>query len=95
MVMSLLLFSGLTYFQAMKWVSAITLMTFLVAFAISIGPIPYVLMSELFPLKLRAIGIGIASATAWGVNALVTFAYPMLIQLFGMSVLFLDLLVFL
>uniref|UniRef100_UPI0013D862E6 MFS transporter n=2 Tax=Pseudomonadota TaxID=1224 RepID=UPI0013D862E6 len=35
---------------------------FVLAFGISLGPLPYVLMSELFPLALRGAGMGIASA---------------------------------
>lgn len=45
-------------------------------------------MSELFPIRIRTLGMGIASATAWGINALVTFAYPILIEYMGISRLF-------
>lgn len=89
MVLSLLLFSSLTHTEVLPWLSVSMLMIFIIAFAISIGPIPYVLMSELFPLKMRATGMAIASSTAWGINALITFAYPILIEQMGMSLLFL------
>lgn len=49
----------------MRWISALMLLLFVMSFAVSMGPIPYVLMSELFPIRLRTIGMGIASATAW------------------------------
>jgi MFS family permease len=55
------------------------------AFAVSLGPLPYVLMSELFPLALRGPGMGIASATAWGVNVLVSLTFPILVQAFGIA----------
>jgi hypothetical protein len=42
-------------------------------------------MSELFPLALRGPGMGIASATAWGVNVLVSLTFPILVQEVGIA----------
>lgn len=95
MFLSLLLFSILSLYPApaettlIKWLSAIMLMIFVAAFALSMGPIPYVLMSELFPSRLRMIGMGLASATSWGINALITFAYPLLVNVFSLGIVFL------
>lgn len=93
MCLSLVLFSLLSLYPAdailTKWLSALLLMLFVAAFALSMGPVPYVLMSELFPSHLRMTGIGLASATAWGINALITFAYPLMVNVFGLSIVFL------
>jgi len=64
------------------------LTVFIIAFAMSLGPIPYILMTELFPLRLRVIGIGVASATGWGINGVVTFLYPILLNKIGLSTIF-------
>jgi SP family galactose:H+ symporter-like MFS transporter len=48
---------------------------FVIAFAVSLGPLPYVLMSELFPSAVRPLGMSIAAATAWGVNAVVSLSF--------------------
>lgn len=61
---------------------------FVMAFAVSLGPLPYVLMSELFPLALRGVGMGIASATAWGVNVLVSLTFPVLVESMGVALVF-------
>ena len=61
---------------------------FVMAFAVSLGPLPYVLTSELFPLALRGAGIGMASATAWGVNVLVSLTFPVLIGSVGIAPVF-------
>jgi MFS transporter, SP family, galactose:H+ symporter len=61
---------------------------FVLAFGVSLGPLPYVLMSELFPLALRGAGMGIASAAAWGVNVLVSLTFPVLVEAFGMALVF-------
>lgn len=75
-------------YSMMRWISLSMILLFVASFALSMGPIPYVIMSELFPVHLRTIGIGIASATSWGINALITFAYPLLESRLGISWLF-------
>ncbi|WED42180.1 sugar porter family MFS transporter [Legionella cardiaca] len=94
MSLSLVGFSLLQHYvviyPAIKWLLAFMLLVFVASFALSMGPIPYVLMSELFPTQLRTSGMAIASATAWGVNALVTFAYPLVVETIGISRLFLG-----
>lgn len=92
MTASLLLFSSLQIISQssvlISWLSAAMLFSFITAFAISMGPIPYLIMSELFPLHLRTLGMSIVSATAWGINALVTFIYPVITSAFGVSFFF-------
>jgi len=63
----------------------VCLCVFVTAFAVSLGPLPYVLMSELFPLALRGPGMGIASATAWGVNVIVSLTFPILVERIGIA----------
>jgi sugar porter (SP) family MFS transporter len=61
---------------------------FVFAFGVSLGPLPYVLMSELFPLALRGAGMGIASATAWGVNVVVSLTFPVMVEAMGVAPVF-------
>lgn len=61
---------------------------FVLAFGVSLGPLPYVLMSELFPLALRGPGMGAASAAAWGINVLVSLTFPVLVGAFGLALVF-------
>lgn len=57
MAVSLLGFSVsqllLSEYSIMKWFSLLMLLSFVASFALSMGPIPYVIMSELFPLHLK------------------------------------------
>jgi sugar porter (SP) family MFS transporter len=70
-------------------IAAITCLgLFVLAFGVSLGPLPYVLMSELFPLALRGPGMGIASASAWGVNILVSLTFPVLVEELGIALVF-------
>lgn len=66
-------------------ISFIGVGVFIAAFAVSLGPLPYVLMSEIFPLDLRGPGMALASITNWGFNFLVVFTFPELVALIGVA----------
>ncbi|MBB3603291.1 sugar porter (SP) family MFS transporter [Mycolicibacterium sp. BK556] len=63
----------------------VCLAIFIFAFAVSLGPLPYVLMSEIFPSAVRPLGMAVAAATAWGVNAVVSVSFLPLAGAIGMS----------
>jgi SP family galactose:H+ symporter-like MFS transporter len=65
--------------------TVVCLCIFIVAFAVSLGPLPYVLMSELFPAAVRPLGMAVAAATAWGVNAAVSLSFLPLASAIGVS----------
>ncbi|MBT6117818.1 MAG: sugar porter family MFS transporter [Rhodospirillaceae bacterium] len=69
-------------------VTLICLAAYIVAFAVSLGPLPYVLMSELFPAAIRALGMSLAAATAWGVNAVVSLSFLPLMEWIGIAPVF-------
>lgn len=48
------------------------------SFQISFGPISWLMVSEIFPIRMRGRGISLAVLTNFGSNAIVTFAfYPL------------------
>ncbi|KAJ6948137.1 hypothetical protein NC651_002486 [Populus alba x Populus x berolinensis] len=58
-------------------------------FPISFGPISWLMVSEIFPLRTRGRGISLAVLTNFGSNAIVTFAFSPLKELLGAENLFL------
>jgi SP family galactose:H+ symporter-like MFS transporter len=70
------------------WIAAGCLAVFVWAFAFSLGPIPYVIMSEIFPVRLRGMGMSLAAASAWGCNIIVTSTFLNLLEMIGRSNLF-------
>lgn len=62
---------------------------FIVAFAVSLGPLPYVLMSEVFPLSVRARGMSLAAATSWLLNMVVAMTFLLLLRSLGPGTTFL------
>lgn len=67
------------------WLSLAGLGLYIAAFAISLGPLPYVLMSELFPTAIRETGIAAASAASWLFNMLVAFVFLSLVEWMGLA----------
>lgn len=61
------------------WVVIAALLLYIGSFAISLGPLPFVIMSEIFPLRLRGAGMSMASISNWGFNFMVVFTFPVLL----------------
>ncbi|CAI0559647.1 unnamed protein product [Linum tenue] len=55
---------------------------------LSFGPIGWLMISEIFPLRLRGRGLGVAVLVNFGANALVTFAFSPLEAWLGAGTLF-------
>lgn len=67
------------------WVALVGLCAYIVAFALSLGPLPYVLMAELFPSAIRERGIAVASATSWLFNGIVAGTFLSVVQGIGLA----------
>ncbi len=65
--------------------AVITLMSYVAFFAISLGPIFWLLIAEIFPLKIRGQAEGIAAGTNWIFNLLVSITFLTLVELMGPS----------
>jgi sugar porter (SP) family MFS transporter len=64
-------------------VGLIGLFAYIAVFAMSLGPLPWLYMSELFPLQLRSRGMALASVTNWSFNFLVVFLFPVATRWLG------------
>jgi MFS transporter, SP family, galactose:H+ symporter len=64
-------------------VAVVTLMAYVASFAISLGPIFWLLISEIYPLQIRGLAEGTAAATNWAANLLVSLTFLTLVQAFG------------
>jgi SP family galactose:H+ symporter-like MFS transporter len=66
----------------------IVLLVYIVAFAISLGPVYWVMSSEIFPNRLRGTGSSISTSCNWGANLLVSVTFLSLVALVGKPVTF-------
>ncbi|QCH22369.1 sugar porter family MFS transporter [Mycobacteroides salmoniphilum] len=58
---------------------------FVVAFGMSWGPVVWVLLGEIFPNRIRAAAMGVATAGNWAANWLVTVTFPALRDTLGIA----------
>lgn len=69
-------------------IATICLMVFITCFAFSMGPIGWILVAEVFPLRLRGRGVAAATLGSCGANFLVSMTFLSLIKEAGSSVTF-------
>ena len=62
-----------------SWLLAF-LMLFMASFSISWGPVVWVLLSEIFPNRVRSLALSIAVFIQWGANFAVSQSFPMLAE---------------
>jgi len=69
------------------WLSAILLFTFtyVAAFAVSIGPVLWVVISEIFPTRIRGRAMSFSIVALWIACYLVAFTLPKMFELIGKS----------
>jgi sugar porter (SP) family MFS transporter len=67
------------------WLAVIGMMAYVGSFAISLGPIFWLLISEIYPLKIRNSAEGLAATFNWGANLLVTLTFLTLVEKLGPS----------
>ncbi|QTE30091.1 sugar porter family MFS transporter [Pengzhenrongella sicca] len=67
--------------------SSYTVLAFMLCFLIfqqgAVSPVTWVMLSEIFPMRMRGFGMGLAVFLMWIANAIITFSFPLLISTFG------------
>ena len=67
------------------WLAAGSLVLYVGAFAIGLGPVFWLLISEIYPLRVRGLAMSIATLTNWAFNLLVTVSFLTLVHGLGLS----------
>jgi sugar porter (SP) family MFS transporter len=80
-----LIFRESSHTSAFAWLAVISMMLYVASFAISLGPIFWLLISEIYPLKVRSSSEGLAATFNWVSNLLVTLTFLTLVQYMGAS----------
>ncbi|XP_058085059.1 D-xylose-proton symporter-like 2 [Magnolia sinica] len=83
-----LLASYYTFLNDAPLVAVVALLLYVGCYQLSFGPIGWLMISEIFPLRLRGRGLSIAVLVNFASNALVTFAFSPLQTLLGTGLLF-------
>ncbi|MFB6223508.1 MAG: sugar porter family MFS transporter [Haloarcula sp.] len=69
-------------------IATISLMLFVSFFAIGLGPVFWLLISEIYPLSVRGSAMGVVTVANWGANLLVSLTFPVLTDSVGTSATF-------
>ena len=63
--------------QSIGFISLLGVLIFIGSFALSMGPVVWVVLSEMFPNKIRSVAMSVAVAVQWAGNYLVSQSFPM------------------
>ena len=66
--------------QSIGIFSLLGVLIFIGSFAMSMGPIVWVILSEMFPNKIRSVAMSVAVAAQWAANYLVSQSFPMVME---------------
>jgi len=69
----------------LAWIAVICLMGYVASFAISLGPIFWLLIAEIYPLKIRGLAEGTAATFNWASNLVVSLTFLTLVEKLGAS----------
>lgn len=69
----------------LKWLALGSMLLYIACFAFSLGVMAWLIISEVFPLRIRGLATSLAIATTWGLNMIIAFTFLTLIQKLGAS----------
>lgn len=69
--------------DSLKWVAVGSIVIYIACFAFSLGPIGWIIISEIMPLKIRGLAMSICTMANFGFNFLVALTFPVLLEHIG------------
>ncbi|WP_286879167.1 sugar porter family MFS transporter [Methanoculleus sp. UBA413] len=70
-------------------VTAIGLIIYVASFAVGLGPIFWLIISEIYPLSVRGLAMSLATVTNWAANFIIAATFLSMVNLIGQSGVFL------
>ncbi|HEX2916191.1 MAG TPA: sugar porter family MFS transporter [Chloroflexia bacterium] len=67
------------------WLAVLGMVVYVGFFAIALGPVFWLLISEIYPLRVRGLGASVATVANWGSNLVVSLTFLSLLNLIGTS----------
>jgi sugar porter (SP) family MFS transporter len=68
---------------SLHWLALASMLLYIASFSFSLGPVMWVMISEIYPLQVRGIGASIATCVNWASNLIVTVTFLELVHLLG------------
>lgn len=73
------------YFHISGWILLVLVLLAIACYAMSLAPVVWVVISEIFPNKIRGAAMSIATISLWLASFLLTYTFPILNNAFGAS----------
>jgi SP family sugar porter-like MFS transporter len=73
------------FFQVSGWPMLVLVVMAIACFAMSLGPIVWVILSEIFPVKIRSAAMAVATFSLWAACFVLTYTFPLLNKNLGAS----------
>jgi MFS transporter, SP family, galactose:H+ symporter len=70
---------------ALSWIALICLITYVGSFAVGMGPVFWLLIAEIYPLRVRGAATSVATAANWIANFAVSLTFLVLIDAVGQA----------
>ncbi|XP_074597054.1 facilitated trehalose transporter Tret1-like [Brevipalpus obovatus] len=77
---------GQSFVNKFGWLPLVSICTFISAYSMGFGPLPWLVTSEILPPQVRGISSGFAQSVNWGSCFIVTEQYQHFVDMFGESV---------
>jgi sugar porter (SP) family MFS transporter len=68
---------------SLGWIAVISLMVYVGSFAVGLGPVFWLLLSEIYPLNIRGRAMSVGTVANWGANLLVAVSFLTLTHSLG------------
>ncbi|TWT25221.1 D-xylose transporter XylE [Planomicrobium sp. CPCC 101110] len=89
MTIGMLGVAGLAFFEQIGIATLVFIIIYTASFMMSWGPVVWVLLSEIFPNKIRGQALALAVSAQWAANYFISSTYPMMMEVSsGMTYLF-------
>jgi len=79
LTIALFLLGSFFYFPALSqgapWVGLVALIVFIIGFAIGLGPVFWLMISEIYPLQFRSQAMAVATICNWAANFIVSYFF--------------------
>ncbi len=73
---------------SLGWIAVVSLMVYVGSFAVGLGPVFWLVLSEIYPLRIRGRAMSVGTVANWGANLIVALSFLTLTQVLGKSVTF-------
>ena len=81
--------AGMAYGPGLVVLTLVSIVIYIASYAVSWGPVQWVMLPELFPLRMRGSAVGLCVIFNWLFNMLVSLVFPMLLDVSGPGPMFL------